>query len=97
MAKQPIMLSLTDQAMNLLNMNASARKRGELVSKLIETYVTEDGIRDTSPGILERMEKRLIEIETHVVDVNSSIRKSDQIKDERSNNNHLFFSKHGVK
>lgn len=65
MSKQPVMLSLTDRAIDLLNSSASQRKRGEFVSKLLEKYVELD-TPDDPGGILERIEARLIAIEKHV-------------------------------
>ena len=63
MTKQPIMLSLSKRASELLSMNATPRKKGELVSEIIETYLTEDGIREPEIGVLEDMAIRLSKIE----------------------------------
>lgn len=67
MAKDKIMLALSDNALSYINTNATERKRGELVSKIIEEYsrimagVGELGGDDT--GLLERIDNRLGRIE----------------------------------
>ena len=71
MAKDKIMLALSDNALSYINTNATERKRGELVSKIIEEYsrimagVGELGSDDTT-GILERIDTRLARMEKQI-------------------------------
>lgn len=65
--KSQITLTLTDEAMEILNRYATPRKRGELVSRLLVEYAAgQDG--DERNGILERIEKRLERIERRLKD-----------------------------
>ena len=67
MVKEKVMLAFTDEALSIINSNASERKRGEWVSKVITDYnrimsgVGELGNGDS--GLLERIDNRLARIE----------------------------------
>ncbi len=67
MVKEKVMLAFTDEALSIINSNASERKRGEWVSKVITDYnrimsgVGELGNEDS--GLLERIDNRLARIE----------------------------------
>lgn len=67
MAKDKIMLALSDEALSYINVNATERKRGELVSKIIEEYSRiMAGVGELSgddAGLLERIDSRLGRIE----------------------------------
>jgi hypothetical protein len=60
--KPQITLTLTDEAMEILNKHASPRKRGEFVSKLLVEWAAGQDEADRS-GILESMARRLERIE----------------------------------
>lgn len=67
MVKEKVMLAFTDEALNIINANASERKRGEWVSKVITDYnriMSGVGqIGDEDCGLLERIDNRLARIE----------------------------------
>jgi archaellum component FlaC len=67
MVKEKVMLAFTDEALGIINANASERKRGEWVSKVVTDYnrimsgVGDSG--DENSGLLERIDNRLAKIE----------------------------------
>lgn len=67
MTKEKVMLAFTDEALSIINANASERKRGEWVSKVITDYnrimsgIGQSGDEDC--GLLERIDNRLARIE----------------------------------
>lgn len=67
MVKEKVMLAFTDEALNIINANASERKRGEWVSKVITDYnrimLGVGQIGDEDCGLLERIDNRLARIE----------------------------------
>lgn len=65
MSRDKITLAFTDEALNIINANASERKRGEWLSKVVTDYnriMTGVG-HDESSNLLERIDNRLASIE----------------------------------
>jgi hypothetical protein len=68
MARDKIMLALSDEALQFLNASASKRKRGKFVSELLEHHArTVSEKVDGDAGIWERIEKQLIRLESLLV------------------------------
>lgn len=67
MVKEKVMLAFTDEALSIINANASERKRGEWVSKVITDYnrimAGVGQLGDEDSGLLERIDNRLARIE----------------------------------
>jgi hypothetical protein len=65
MGRQKIVLSLTDEAVQVLSERATERKRGEYLSNLLLVGEPAKATQrvPAEPGILERIEQRLIRIE----------------------------------
>ena len=59
---QRTVLALTDEAIAIIEANATERKRGEFVSSALMAYVG-GGAASGDTGILERIENRLARIE----------------------------------
>lgn len=64
-------LALTDDALKVIEANATERKRGEFVSNLLTDYGRVTGgisaLGDDEDGILERIDNRLARIEKQMV------------------------------
>lgn len=58
---QRTVLALTDEAITIIEANATERKRGEFVSNALVAYA--NGGTSGEDGILERIENRLARIE----------------------------------
>lgn len=59
---QKVQLTLSDEALQIIDANATERKRGEFVSNALVAYVG-GGAASGEDGILERIENRLARIE----------------------------------
>lgn len=70
MVREKVTLALTDEALQILDANATERKRGEFVSNVLVEYsriMSETGARSNKDeGLLERMDNRLARIERQV-------------------------------
>lgn len=58
---QKVQLTLSDEALQIIDANATERKRGEFVSTALMAYA--NGGASSESGILERIEARLARIE----------------------------------
>ena len=59
---QKVQLTLSDEALQIIDANATERKRGEFVSNALVAYAS-GGAASGDTGILERIESRLARIE----------------------------------
>ncbi len=67
MVREKVTLALTDEALQILDTNATERKRGEFVSNVLVDYSRimsgTSALGDEDKGLLERMDNRLARIE----------------------------------
>lgn len=63
MAKQKVMLSISDEALTIIGEQGGERKRGEFVSMTVLEWAKRRGEQELQGGILERIEQRLARIE----------------------------------
>ena len=61
MATQRVVLALTEEAAQVIDGNATERKRGEFVSQVLVQY--QEDRESAEKGLLERIEARLARIE----------------------------------
>ena len=63
MAKQKVMLSLSDEALAIIAEQGGERKKGDFVSKAVLEWAERQSEPALPGGILERIESRLARIE----------------------------------
>lgn len=67
MVREKVTLALTDEALQIINANATERKRGEFVSSILVDYsrimAGTGTLGDEDKGLLERIDSRLARIE----------------------------------
>ena len=67
MVREKVTLALTDEALQIINANATERKRGEFVSSVLADYsrimAGTGTLGDEDKGLLERIDSRLARIE----------------------------------
>ena len=67
MTRKKVLLSLSGRAQDIIAANATPRKKGDFVSRVVEEWDDAQALKVNAPGVLEEIQERLLRIEAAVL------------------------------